>query len=110
MLLEVLVAVALLGATGLALTGIVSAGLRSEAHSREREQTLATQERVLTALALLGRDDLDRRLGRHPVGAFVADIERPEPMLYRLALVDTLALEAEALVTVVFRPEAKHAP
>jgi len=109
-LLEVLVALAVLAASGLTLAGLVSAGLRSEADARVREHTLATEERVLAALTLLGRADLDRRLGRHALAEFVVDVERPEPTLYRIALADTIAPEVEALVTVVYHPEPSDAP
>jgi type II secretory pathway component PulJ len=109
-LLEVLIALAVLSATGLALAGLVGAGLRSEQESRSRERTLATEERVLAALSLLRREDLDRRLGRYRLGELVVDVERPEATLYRVALADTIAPEVEALVTVVYRAEPAHAP
>ncbi len=109
-LLEVMVALAILAASGVALAAVASAGLRSEAVARVRERTLATEDRVLAALTLLSRQDLDRRLGRHPLGAFVVDVERPERTLYRLALADTIAPEVEALVTVVYRRDGRSAP
>jgi len=107
-LLEVLVALAVLSATGLALAELVGAGLRSELDSRNRERTLANEERVLAALSLLQRDELDRHLGKHPLGEFVFDIERPERTLYRIALAEAVAPDVEALVTVVYRPEQTH--
>ncbi len=109
-LLEVLVAVAILSASGLVLVGLVSAGLRGERDARERERTLAAEDRVLTALTLLTREDLDRRLGRHPLGEFVVDIERPEGTLYRIALAQARAPEVEDLLTVVYRARAPHVP
>src|SRR2546426_8460690 len=62
-LLEVLVALAILSGAGLALLDFVTGGLRAERDARERERVLAVEERVLTALTLLKRDELDRRLG-----------------------------------------------
>src|SRR5256885_13306222 len=85
-LLETLVALAILSGAGLALLDLVTAGLRAERDARERERVLAVEERVLTALTLLKRDELDRRLGRHPIGELIAAIERPERTLYRIAL------------------------
>src|SRR5207253_10496721 len=82
-LLETLVALAILSGAGLALLDLVTAGLRAERESRERERVLAVEDRVLTALTLLTRAELDRRLGRHPLGELVADIQRPERTLYR---------------------------
>jgi hypothetical protein len=60
---------------------------------------------VLTATALLSRDDLDRRLGRHPIGQFIVEVQRPDPTLYRIAIAEGRAPEVEALVTVVYRPQ-----
>ena len=109
-LLEVLVALAILSATGLSLAGLVGADVRAEQESRLREQALSAQGRALTALSLLGRQDLDRRLGRHRLGEFIVNVERPEATLYRIALADTIAPEVEALVTVVYRREPARAP
>jgi len=109
-LLETLVALAILSGAGLALVDLVTAGLRAEGESRERERVLAVEDRVLTALTLLTRADLDRRLGRHPIGELVADIERPERTLYRIALAQQESPQVEDLVTVVFRREASRAP
>src|SRR6184192_4804081 len=85
-LLETLVALAILSGAGLALLDPVTAGLRAERESRERERVLAVEDRVLTALTLLTRTELDRRLGRHPIGELMADIQRPERTLYRIAM------------------------
>lgn len=104
-LLEVLVALAILSGAGLALLDLVSSGVRAERDARERERTLAVEERVLTALTLLKRKELDVRLGRHPIGELITDIERPEPTLYRIAVVQATSPEVEDLVTVVYRRE-----
>ncbi len=109
-LFEVLVALAILSVSGLALVGLVSAGLRGERDARERERVIAVEERVLTALTLLKRDELDRRLGRHPIGELTVDIQRPERTLYRIALSQTSSPEVEDLVTVVYRREPRSGP
>ena len=109
-LLEVLVALAILSGAGLALLDSVTAGLRAERESRERERVLAVEDRVLTALTLLTRAELDRWLGRHPLGDLIADIQRPERTLYRIALAQQQAPEVEDLVTVVYRREPNSAP
>lgn len=109
-LLEVLVALAILAGAGIALVGLVGAGLRAEREARERERILAAEERLLTALTLLKREELDRRIGRHPLGEFVVDVQRPERTLYRLALVHARFTHVEDLVTVVYRPEPSRAP
>jgi type II secretory pathway pseudopilin PulG len=104
-LLEVLVALAILGGAGTALVGALAAGLRSEHQLRQRERAVATADRVLAATALLSRTDLDRRIGRHPVGELVVEVQRPEPALYRIGIRDARKAELETLVTVVYRPE-----
>ena len=109
-LLEVLVALAILSGAGLALLDLVTAGLRAEREARERERVLAVQERVLTALTLLKRDELDRRLGRQPIGELIVDIQRPERTLYRIAVVQQESPQVEDLVTVVYRREARNGP
>jgi len=109
-LLETLVALAILSGAGLALLDLVTAGLRAERESRERERVLAVEDRVLTAVTLLTRADLDRRLGRHPIGELMADIQRPERTLYRIALAQQESPQVEDLVTVVYRREASSAP
>ena len=109
-LLEVLVALAILSGTGLALLDLVTGALRAERDARERERVLAVEGRVLTALALLKRDELDRRLGRHPIGDLIADVERPERTLYRIALSQEESPQVEDLVTVVYRREARSGP
>src|SRR6266571_4509305 len=107
-LLEVLVALAVLSGAGLALLDLVTGGLRAERDARERERVLAVEERVLAALTLLKRDELDRRLGRHPIGELVVEIERPERTLYRIALSQEQSPQVEHLVTVVYRRESRN--
>jgi type II secretory pathway pseudopilin PulG len=109
-LLEVLVALVILSTAGTALVELIGAGLRAERDAYEREQTLAAEDRVLAAMAVLKREDLDERLGRHPVGEFFVEVERPEPTLYRIALAEAHAPDLEDLVTVVYRPEPPSAP
>lgn len=102
-LLEVLVALVILATAGVALVGLMGAGLRWERDARERELTLAYEERLLAALALLKQEDLDRRIGRHHVGEFVVDVQRPEQTLYRIAIAQAQSAQVEDLVTVVYR-------
>jgi pilin/secretion family protein with methylation motif len=106
-LLEILVAIVILATVGIALMELVGAGLRAEHDARGRETTLATEERLLSALTLLGRSELDQRTGRRIVGAFIVDIQRPEPVLYRIALLQQTSPHVEDLVTVVYRVEAR---
>jgi len=108
-LLEVLVALVILTTAGVSLVGLVGAGLRWEYDARERERVLADEERLLAALTLLKRNEFDRRIGRHVVGTFVVDVQRPEPTLYRIAIAQTVSAQVEDLVTVVYRSELSNA-
>jgi type II secretory pathway pseudopilin PulG len=107
-LLETLVALAILSGAGLGLLQLVSAGLGAERGARERERVLAVETRVLAALSLFQRADLDRRLGRHPIGDLIVEVERPEPTLYRIAVAQASSPDIEDLVTVVYRREARR--
>lgn len=106
-LLEVIVALAILAGAGTALVAAVGAALRSEAELYQREAALMAAGRVLAAMTLLTREDLDRRLGDRAVGELVVGVQRPEPALYRIGIRDGDALDVEMLVTVVYRPETQ---
>lgn len=106
-LLEVILALALLAAAGTALVAALGASLRSEGRLRRREATLLAADRVLTAMTLLSRSDLDRRIGRHEVRGFVVAVQRPQPTLYRVAVSEALSPQVETLVTVVYRPDPR---
>lgn len=103
-LLESLIALAILGTAGLSLVAVVRSGLESERRARQQEATIATASRVLTAMSLLTRADLDRRLGTRHIGEFDMEVQRPERTLYRLAIAAADAPLSELLVTVVYRP------
>lgn len=105
-LLEVLVAVVMLATAGIALVELVGAGLRGEREAQERERTLATEERLLAAMTLLNRAELDQRLGRRQIGEFIVDVQRPERTLYRIAVLRQKSAHVEDLVTVVYRAQA----
>jgi len=106
-LLEVLVAVVILATGGIGLLELVGSGLRAERDARLRETTLGTEERLLSALTLLNRKELDRRIGRRQIGEFIVDVQRPETTLYRIALLQEQSPRVEDLVTVVYRAEDK---
>jgi len=102
-LLEVLVAVVILATAGIGLVELVGFGMRAEREAHLRETTLATEERLLSALTLLTRTELDQRIGRRRIGEFIVDVKRPERTLYRIALVQEQSPQVEDLVTVVYR-------
>lgn len=103
-LLEVLVALAILFAAGAAATGAVQAALASEGRSVRVEAELEDADRLLTALTLLTRSDLDLRLGVRTIGDWRVEILRPGMGLYRISLARADAGPAPLLVTLVHRP------
>ena len=106
-LLEVLVAVVVLATAGIGLVELIGSGLRAEREARLREGTLATEERLLSAVTLLNRKELDQRIGRRRIGEFIVDVQRPERTLYRIALLQESSAQVEDLVTIVYRAETK---
>jgi len=108
-LLEVLVALAIVSAGGVATVAVLGAGLRAEHDARARERTLAAEERVLAVMTLLRREELDQRIGRHAVGEFAVSVQRPEPTLYRIAI-GGKQTGVEDLVTVVYRRDPDGIP
>lgn len=70
---------------------------------------MADEERLLAALTLLDRADLDRRIGTRVIGPYVIDVERPERALYRLSIGRQETRDVEDLVTVVYRQELPRA-
>lgn len=104
MLLEAIVALAVVSVAGLSMLALVGAVQRDQTRTTLAEQTLVSADRIMTAMVLLTGQDLDRRLGSHGVGAFAVDVERPERSLYRIAIADTAASRSELLATVVYRP------
>ena len=104
-LLETLVAIVILATAGIAFLELVGGGLRGERDARAREATLVTEERLLSALTLLRRQELDQRIGRSAIGEFMVDVQRPEKALYRIAVAQIESPQVEDLVTVVYRAE-----
>jgi prepilin-type N-terminal cleavage/methylation domain-containing protein len=102
-LLEVLVAIALLGGAGLATVLVLRQATRAEALAAQEERILDQADRVLCALTLLTARELEQRVGRHQIGEFEARIERPEPGLYRIAIHSADSSARQLLVTVVAR-------
>ncbi len=98
-------ALTLLLAGGVSTVSLLSAAVQSQAALAGREVTLREADRMLAALTLLSKDDLDRRLGQHAAGRFLADVRRPDPARYRISLRESETGSEELLVTVVHRPD-----
>ena len=105
-LLEVLVALSILATAVVSLVALHDAGLRAQARAAAEEAVVTDADRLLTALSLLTGAEYTQRLGTHPVGPYLVDIQRPEPGLFRIGLRLAAEPASELLATVVYRPEA----
>jgi prepilin-type N-terminal cleavage/methylation domain-containing protein len=102
-LLEVLVALAILGTAGLALVEVASQGLVTLDRARATEQRVADEDRLLAAYALLDRRDLGARVGWRRVGPYDVRVVRMDFSLFRVSIGPADA--GPELVTVIYRPE-----
>jgi len=100
-LLEVLVALVIIGTAAIALIELEDEALSATAAARKREQEVLDADRLVTAYTLLNRTDLDQRLGDRIVGHYVVNVQRPERDLYRI--------EIGHLITLVYKPEPPDA-
>ena len=88
-LLEVIVALAILGIAGVALVSMaVDTGLQLR-HAEAADAATAEASAFLDAVALWTPEDLDRRLGEHAQGAWRLRITRAAPALYEVELRDS---------------------
>jgi type II secretory pathway pseudopilin PulG len=104
-LLEVLAALTIFATAAVSVVGLLAQSTEHERRAESAEQRLADEERLLAAVALLTRDDLDRRLGRRAAGPYVVEIQRPVRTLYRVTVALGDAPDAPDLATLVYRPE-----
>lgn len=109
-LLEVVVALAILSLAGLGLIELVAAHTNALGRAATRERVLWDEERLLTAHVLLQTSDLDLRLGTRDIGPYVVTVQRPEPHLYRVGVGRRQTPPVEDLVTVVYRRGSPSAP
>lgn len=102
-LIEVLVALAILSLAGTSAISYLAALLEAEAAQIERMREMRRAERLLTATALLTESELGRRLGVRPAEDFLVWVDRPEPYLFRIGISPAARPSAELLATLVHR-------
>ena len=100
-LLEVVAALTIFAFAAAAAIALLSQLSDGERRAHANERTVADQERLMAAYALLAREDLDRRLGRREVGPYVVEVQRPEQALYRVTIGDSTGAD---LITLLYRP------
>lgn len=87
-LLEVMVALAVLATVGGTAAWMCSESIRAVGRAHTAEAEIREAQRFLSAVSLWPRDDLDRRLGATSQGPWQLHIERVRPDLYEIALTD----------------------
>lgn len=107
-LLEVLCALVILSVAGLAAVQGVRTAIATIVAAGNAEREAEAAGRVLGALTLFTRNDLDQRLGRRTVGEFLVSIQRAEQSLYRIGVAPARTPARELLVTMFHRrPEGQ---
>lgn len=104
-LLEAIIALAILSVAGMAAVTLVSQSADAVRRARLAEAEMREADRFFTAVSLWTREDLDRRLGDRPQGLWRLMIQRPSPTLYEVVLTDS-ARTREILSSALFRPES----
>jgi hypothetical protein len=104
-LLEVLAALAIFAAAAVSAVGLLAQDAELERRAEAAERRVADEERLLTAMTLLTRDDMDRRLGRRSAGPYVVETQRPERLIYRVTVGLADAPDSPDLATLLYRPE-----
>lgn len=102
-LLEVIVALAILAIA--ATSGVQLLVQASDTFARRAvaEQRLADASRLLAAVSLLTRADLEARLGSRTAGPYLVTIRRVEPVLFGIEVRDREGAASAVLETLLYR-------
>lgn len=103
-LLEVIVALALITTAGLASIEVLGAAVQEIGALDAKEQHQAKAQRLLLSYSLMSRRQLDQRIGSQDAQEMFIRVARPQRELYRVAVGDLQYPNFEMLVTVLFRP------
>jgi type II secretory pathway pseudopilin PulG len=87
-LLETLVALAVLAIVGSAAAWTASESIRAVGRVYQAETRVRLAVRLLTAVSLWPREDLDRHLGSRAEGPLRMRVDRPQPTLYEVSVMD----------------------
>jgi type II secretory pathway pseudopilin PulG len=89
MLLETLVALAILGVAGAALATLAVGATDAVQRAERLDDDVRRASAFLDVVALWPREDLDRRLGTRPQGEWLLDVQHVAPALYTVAIADS---------------------
>jgi type II secretory pathway pseudopilin PulG len=109
-LLEAIVALAILGGTGVTLVGQVRQTYEAVRRADAAERRFVEASEFLDAVALWPREDLDRRLGDRRNGPWRLEITRVLEAIYEVAVRDSTGRHTLAATTVYRRPDAQPTP
>ncbi len=105
-LLEVLVALAILGSVGLALIDVSAQTIRLETQVIEEERSARDADRLLSAYTLLNRRDLELRRGNTAVGEYKVQVQRVGLDVFRISVGRA---GTASLSTVIYRGRGEDA-
>lgn len=106
-LLEVLVALAVLAMVGSSAAWMCSEAMRGVSQAQATEAEMHHVERLMVAVSLWPREDLDRHLGSTRQGPWRLRVFRVRLNLYEVTLTDT-ATSSALLSTALWRQETSR--
>lgn len=106
MLLEAVIAIAILAVAGTSAAWLAADSVRLVNRAHQTEATVLRAERLLDAVLLWPREDLDRHLGESTQGEFRLVVHRDSRRLYHAAVRDTVRQEV-LLRTSLYRGDAE---
>lgn len=106
MLLEVLIAMAILGFVAASALSLAADGSSRAQRNHATEAELRDASALMDAVALWSREDLDRHLGRRPQGSWRMEIQREGDALYDVRLEDGTTARL-LLQTSFYRPAVR---
>lgn len=106
-LLESVVALTVLSIVGLAAASLSADSTRAVARAQDREQQVRDASRLLTAVSLWPREDLDRHLGTSAQGWMRMGIDRTTSTVYAVTIAERSS-GRELLSTTLYRPASSR--
>lgn len=105
MLIEVMVALAILASVGGACLLLTATAIQSVDAARRAERRAADANSLLSAVSLWTAEDLDRRLGMRRQGVWLLEVQRETRELYSVTIRDSV--KSVVLTTALYRPDRR---